>query len=340
MASVFAKLHALIERDGRAVLVSVAEVRGSAPREVGAAMAVAADGSFAGTIGGGALEWQALAEAQAFLAASSAATIKSLRKSLGPDLAQCCGGRVTLTFERLGRDDLAWLEGLADAAAGSILIEEPTPTGHFRRSFARAHEAAQLPPGERRAILAGGRVIERMGEEAGQVLLFGAGHVGRAMVLAFAPLPFRLDWIDPRPEAFPRLGPQNVRLLSEPDPVRLVGLAEDGALVLIMTHSHALDLEIATAALAARRFPLVGVIGSATKRARFMSQMRQAGLPSDLTDRLVCPIGMQGIRGKEPAIIAASVAAQCLQIREAAMNARENAWRADETPSQGSVDRL
>jgi xanthine dehydrogenase accessory factor len=340
MAPLFARLRTMIERDGRAVLVTVTDVSGSAPREVGAAMAVAADGSFAGTIGGGALEWQALAEAQAFLAGSSASTMKSLRKSLGPDLAQCCGGRVTLTFERLGREDLAWLGALVAVPAGSVLVGEPAPSGHFRRRLAQPDEASLLHSGKRRTSMADGRVVEQVGDGAGQILLFGAGHVGRAIVLAFAPLPFRLDWIDPRPEAFPRHVPQNVRLLNEPNPVRLVGSTEDDALVLIMTHSHALDLEIATAALAAQRFPLVGVIGSATKRARFTSQMRKAGLANDVIDRVVCPIGIAGIRGKDPATIAASVAAQCLQLRDAIAIARENGRSARDPPSQGWVDRL
>src|SRR5262245_57027923 len=119
MLSLFARLGEMIERDGEAVLVCVAEARGSAPREVGAAMAVARDGSFAGTIGGGALEWQALGEAQAFLASGSTATIKGLRKSLGPDLGQCCGGTVRLTFERLSRPDLGWIAALADAEPGA-----------------------------------------------------------------------------------------------------------------------------------------------------------------------------------------------------------------------------
>ena len=92
-----------------------------------------------------------------------------------------------------------------------------------------------------------------------------------------------------------------------------------------MTHSHALDLEIAAAALAARAFPMSGVIGSATKRARFVSQLRQVGLPADLVATLVCPIGLPGIAGKEPAVIAASVAAQLLLERERAMaGAKDN----------------
>jgi xanthine dehydrogenase accessory factor len=190
-------------------------------------------------------------------------------------------------------------------------------------------------------LVAGGRLIEQHGEARTRLLLFGAGHVGRALILALAPLPFTVDWIDPRPDAFPRHVPQNVRAIGDVAPERLIAEAGEGAIVLAMTHSHALDLEIATAALVAGRFPLVGVIGSATKRARFTSQMRQAGLARDIADRLVCPIGLPEIAGKEPATIAASVAAQCLMIREAQLSKTdENDGASRLAPSQGAADRL
>ena len=311
--SLYGKLETMIERDGRAVLVSVADVKGSAPREVGAAMAVAADGSFSGSIGGGALEWQALAEAQSFASSSAPATLKTISRSLGPDLGQCCGGRVMLTLERLGRDDLPWLrELLADTRQPTV--GSPTTSGHFTRRLASAAEAAQLPPTALRQMTSDGRLLERANPPS-RLMLFGAGHVGRAIVLAFAALPFRLTWIDPRKDAFPQYVPQNVEPLISSDPAGCLATEPGGSLILIMTHSHALDLEIAMAALSMRRFPLVGVIGSATKHQRFITQMRQAGLADEDIRHLVCPIGLAGIAGKEPATIAASVAAQCLMLR-------------------------
>jgi xanthine dehydrogenase accessory factor len=134
-------------------------------------------------------------------------------------------------------------------------------------------------------------------------------------VLALAPLPFQVRWIDPRPEAFPARAPANARMISAADPTAELAAAPDGALILAMTHSHPLDLALVSAALAAERFGYVGLIGSATKRARFLSQMRAASLSEAALAGLTCPIGVAGIAGKEPAVIAAAVAAQLLMRR-------------------------
>ena len=119
---------------------------------------------------------------------------------------------------------------------------------------------------------------EPLGVLVRAVYLFGAGHVGRALALALAPLPFAVRWIDPRRDAFPTHAPANVTLIHAPEPAAELVSAPDSALVVVMTHSHALDLEIVAEALRVERFGYVGLIGSATKRARFLSQMRAAGL--------------------------------------------------------------
>ncbi len=239
------------------VRVTISEARGSSPREVGAAMLVDADGRFTGTIGGGVLEWQALAEAQRLLQSGRDFHEKSF--ALGPDLGQCCGGRVTLSFERVTAE-------------------------------ARLEKAVATP-----------------------VLLFGAGHVGRALVLALAPLPFNVRWIDPRKEAFPLAFPPNATPVAPADPVTEIAGAPAGSLVLILTHSHALDLALCDAALRRDDLPFVGVIGSLTKRARFLSQLRGMGHAEDGLKRLTCPIGFKDLGSKEPAVIAAGVAVQLLQ---------------------------
>jgi xanthine dehydrogenase accessory factor len=135
-------------------------------------------------------------------------------------------------------------------------------------------------------------------------------------VLALAPLPFAVSWIDSRREAFPAHAPGNVQLIHAPEPVKEIVDAPDGALIVVMTHSHAVDLEIVVAALSAERFGFVGLIGSPTKRARFLSQMRAAGLSQASLARLVCPIGLPGVEGKEPGVIAALTAAQLLIVSE------------------------
>jgi xanthine dehydrogenase accessory factor len=153
--------------------------------------------------------------------------------------------------------------------------------------------------------------------DATPLYLLGAGHVGRSLVLALAPLSFAVTWIDPRPGAFPTHIPANVTFHSAAEPVALLDGAPDGAFVAIMTHSHALDLDIAAAVLKARRFGYVGLIGSTTKRARFVGTLRQIGIAEDDISRLVCPIGVAAIKDKAPAAIAAGIAAQLLVTRDA-----------------------
>ena len=156
---------------------------------------------------------------------------------------------------------------------------------------------------------------ERLGEAATTLMLFGAGHVGRALVLALAPLPFAVRWLDPRDDAFPPHIPTNATAARLDDPAASFLGAPAGAFVLVMTHDHALDLAIVDAALRRVDLPFVGLIGSATKRARFERRLRAGGIAASRVAALVCPIGSPAIDGKEPAVIAASVAAQLLEAR-------------------------
>jgi xanthine dehydrogenase accessory factor len=142
--------------------------------------------------------------------------------------------------------------------------------------------------------------------------LFGAGHVGKALVKLLADLPCRVSWIDPRPEALPANLPPNVAPVRTASPAHAVGALPPGSLVLVMTHDHALDFDIVVAALARADLPAVGLIGSDTKRARFVARLARLGIDPD---RLICPIGLPGIEGKAPAVVAVSVAAQILQFQ-------------------------
>ncbi len=141
--------------------------------------------------------------------------------------------------------------------------------------------------------------------------------MGRALVLALAPLPFAVTWCDSRDGAFPAHIPANVTPVQENEPDALVARAPAGAFVLAMTHSHPLDLAVTAAALARDDLPFVGLIGSATKRARFEKRYRELGISEARIAALACPIGIPGIADKDPAIIAAATAAQLLALREA-----------------------
>lgn len=146
------------------------------------------------------------------------------------------------------------------------------------------------------------------------VALFGAGHVGRAVAKLLGDLPCRLLWFDARPDIFPETVASNTRLRASTAPSDVAGLPA-GAMVLIMTHDHGTDFALSEAALRRADLAFVGTIGSDTKRARFLSRLRRAGLPSQMLERLHCPIGLPGVGTKLPAEIAIAVAAQILAAR-------------------------
>lgn len=146
--------------------------------------------------------------------------------------------------------------------------------------------------------------------------LFGAGHVGRAIVALLEGIDCRVQWIDEREAEFPvePSAPHIERVCVEPVEAE-VGSAPPGAFYLVLTHSHDLDMRIAEAILRRGDFGYLGLIGSKTKRARFLHRYEARGLPPELLARITCPIGVEGIEGKEPELIAIAVVAQLLQQR-------------------------
>ena len=321
----FRRLIDAIEAEGSAALVTLARVEGSSPREAGARMVVRPSGGFHGTIGGGALEFAAIDAAQAALKAGRGPAFRR-SLALGPELGQCCGGRVEWrveTFDARDLDDLSTL-AIAEGGDSATLRARLGPDGRVERMLGAAKED---PPRWTEQQGEGGWA-EPIGASARAVYLFGAGHVGRALALALAPLPFAVRWVDSRREAFPAVAPANVALIFAPEPAAEIAAAPDGALIVVMTHSHALDLEIVAAALATGRFGFVGLIGSSTKRARFLSQMRAAALSEAALGRLVCPIGLPDLESKHPAVIAAATAAQLLIVNEK-LGAQGGAARGD-----------
>lgn len=278
-----AQAAAALARAGRGVMALIVEVRGSAPRDAGAAMLVTAEGQL-GSVGGGTVEWRALETARATLADASPAPA-TVEFPLNPALDQCCGGRIRLAFAPLAATDAPRFAG-----GGPVALWTGGPVW--------------TPDPPRRAVH-----------------VYGAGHVGAALVRALAPLPFALRWIDARAGVLAD-PPPGVETVETPLPEAEAARAPD-ALHLVMTHSHAVDLEIVAAALAAGA-GYVGLIGSATKRATFLSKLRARGLAEARLAALACPIGLAGLRDKRPAVIAASVAADLL-LREAAVAAHRGA---------------
>ena len=254
-----------------AVLVSVLETQGSVPREAETWMAVFA-GRVLGTIGGGHLEFDAIAQARAALAGGALELRR--RFALGPSLGQCCGGVVHLGFERVQPDS---------AAALTLRLQTEL-------------DARRMP-----------------------VALFGGGHVGRAIVRALMLLPVRVHWIDSRDEVFPDGLPAQVQAEHSAPVEGAVRDLAPGSRVLVMSFSHAEDLEVVAACLKRLRerddLPFIGLIGSKTKWATFTHRLEARGFTAAELARITCPIGVPGVTGKEPEVIAAAVAAQLLQLR-------------------------
>jgi xanthine dehydrogenase accessory factor len=313
MQLVWRRIRETLEKHRRAALISVIKVDGSAPREVGARMVIQHDAGFFGTIGGGRLEYETLAVAEAALSAETCVASVHVWP-LGPNLGQCCGGSVTTLIETFDAGDLDSIRELAAA-------EEVGPFVTISRMTAQGRIAREILDGDVDDAADEGssvkqQFVERFGEARKTVLLFGAGHVGRAVVLALSQLPFSVRWIDTRADHFPDYVPANVINVRTEAPEREIDAAPPGAFVVIMTHSHPLDYSIAAAALRRPDLGFVGLIGSATKRARFASQAQKLGISGQQIARLVCPIGLPDIRDKEPSVIAAGVAAQLLIERE------------------------
>jgi xanthine dehydrogenase accessory factor len=300
-------LSCLIRDHGRCAMVTIIETKGSAPREAGARLFVIEDGGYRGTIGGGALEWRAIAEAQGALSRQSW-DMKVSSAVLGPDLGQCCGGQVRMLTEIFTSSDLDWIGDFACRESSAPFSTE------LSLSDAKVKRRIVEHGGRAGAVrIANGNVLyETFGEDRRTILLFGAGHVGRALVLALAPLPFAVSWIDSRPQSFPSALPAAVTPLLAENPAALLDLSAMGSFVVVMTHSHAMDFDIVLRAFQLDKFGYIGLIGSETKRARFISRLRAAGINDSKSNSLVCPIGMSGIKSKHPAVIAASTAAELI----------------------------
>ena len=301
----------------RLLRITVVTLRGSAPRDAGASMLVDAERTF-GTIGGGHLEWHAIALARAALEDATLPTVRCVELLLGPDLRQCCGGRVELWLERLTRDDLGWLsEAAARVRAGrAFSLVTELKHGTVSHGLFAALPGARLQ--FRRASDLHLRLLEPLHGERRALFIFGAGHVGQALVRLLADLAlFDITWVDPRADVLPEHPPADVRALVCEAPARLARTAPSGARFIVMTHDHALDFELCRVILQREDANWLGLIGSASKSARFRSRLKREGLPLQALSRLHCPIGVPRISSKLPAALAIGIAAQLLQDEEA-----------------------
>lgn len=266
------------------VCIQVVATRGSTPRNDDAMMLVTPTSTF-DTIGGGHLEMQAIEMARTLMQAINVSSTSFQREFiLSASLGQCCGGVMTLQFDLIPAQ--------AINLANQFIQQR-------QEVDAKKMQGSHLP-----------------------VMLFGAGHVGQALVQSLAALPFSITWVDNRPQSFPSVvvSLASLQLVSCDHPEVEVQHAPENTAFLVMTHDHALDKTLCEAIFRRRHYRYFGLIGSQSKRQRFERVWQHEGFIGNVIDdhelaNMRCPIGLRGIIGKTPAIIAASVTAELLQVR-------------------------
>ncbi|HCH32415.1 MAG TPA: xanthine dehydrogenase accessory protein XdhC [Oceanospirillaceae bacterium] len=232
------------------VLITIVALKGSSPRGVGSKMLVTLGAQF-DTIGGGHLEYKAVAEAKQRL--QQGGTTGLLDYALGANLGQCCGGKVSLMYEVFSQ--------------------------------------TKMP-----------------------VVVFGAGHVGRALVPLLAQLPVQVTWVDGRYDMLPKQLPEGVAAVHEEHPQDHIVDCAPGTCYLIMTHHHGVDLALTEAVLKRGDAAYLGVIGSVTKGRKFNQRLAAKSYTPSQIEALNCPMGKPGIAGKQPMEVAIAIAAQVMHL--------------------------
>lgn len=334
-------LSDLFNRGEPSVLVTVASVRGSAPREVGAKMIVTSKETI-GTIGGGQLEYQCTRIACEQLKSGSDSDAGKLtrRFALGANCGQCCGGVVEVLFEKVTASSLGWLPALDALYNEQVSLTVATSTAMPPRKYLITTESCASFGGDSpcpdeilqagRSMLADesearsldGYLLEPVRPTTFNIAIFGAGHVGAASVDVLSRLDCTIRWIDSRRNIFPVSTPDNVLAVSSADPVREIPAMPSGSFFIVMTHNHSLDQEICTEVLQREDFAYCGLIGSLSKRRQFERRMKKLGMRDELLERLVCPIGVSGVLGRKPAEIAISLAAEILKVRDVSIRSK------------------
>ena len=301
-------LSDLIDKTQAVVLVTVVKVEGSAPRSSSSRMLVLED-RIIETIGGGNLELQVISLARRMLNGEDEHQYRLELYGLGPELQQCCGGAVTIAFEKFEQRPGWLIDSLSYLDQDDCILVTHFKENNAKREF--FNSIADLDQN-----LNSHSLVEKFNLLMPDVVVFGAGHVGSALVNVLAGLPFKIHWVDERSELFPKSFADNVKQYSNANWDELIKQLPDNALNIVLTHSHELDEDICYSYLNEKAFYFLGLIGSKTKRARFLHRLRDRGIIQQQLNRLICPIGVSEVTGNSPPEIAIGVAAQLLGIRD------------------------
>lgn len=329
MPDLFTEMHSRVGAGEAVCLVTIAQVRGSAPREPGAQMLVTKSG-ISGTIGGGQLEYACTRIAAKQLTPAAHNDIRTF--PLGSACGQCCGGVVDVLFEPLSLSSADWLNDVArlhgersdyivitSVHGGRAVVHDGELKNYGIADLLsdQLMDAASVLRNSDNVAFDRDRklLLQRVCESDFNIAVFGAGHVGSAVVASLSGLNARLRWIDSRRNIFPKVVPSGVHILETARPAAEIAAMPTGSYYLVMTHSHALDFEICDQVLRRADARYCGLIGSLSKRRRFERLMNKQGMQSGMLSALTCPIGIAGISGKTPAEIAIAVSAELLQIR-------------------------
>ena len=334
-------LQQTVDQGEPCILVSIVDAHGSTPREVGAKMIVTEGDAYA-TIGGGRFEYDCIEVAREMLRLRQLHKVQ--RYSLGPSLGQCCGGVAEVAFDLIAENSEWVLTLIAQQRHSAVvlasIIDQPG-YGHHRwvvseRGMYGTTDAPTLDDQvmkrsqhllATRGVTQSAHLTDTSGREvvvllepiyphALDIVLFGAGHIGQALVRLLADLPCHVNWVDSRQNLFPANLPVNIDPVVTPAPESEVDHAPSEAYFLVMTHSHPLDQVICERILSKDDFRYCGLIGSKSKRKKFEKRFLAHGIPATVIEKLTCPIGIDGISGKHPAEIAIAVAAQLMQVHE------------------------
>jgi xanthine dehydrogenase accessory factor len=331
-----------IERWDAIVRVTITHGLGSTPREVGADMIVSAD-QFKGSIGGGKLEYLALEKARTWLQKGAREEGPWPRQTenfvLGTELRQCCGGVVWLLLEYFDAGHRqALLQQRQQMHSGAYLIHEieaATPLLDTTRNLDFIEKTALLADALKGAPTQAMMLKDQNGRAVWFVepakratvalVIYGAGHVGRAVVRVLEGTPFHISWVDINTERFPADVRDDIHQVTTPSPADYASTTEPGAFHVVMTHSHEIDLDICRTVLKTGQARFLGLIGSETKKTKFINRLRKDGVPDSALNVFHCPVGLGDWSSKLPSVIAISVAAQLVDVYEqglAALNPR------------------